>query len=230
MRVPLIGLSMFESRVDGAPRIWEATALALISGYVDSFVLSSYGAYASFMSGNTTKTGLQAGHGKLAEAGHNLLPIPLFVLGVFIGTLLAHQSLRHEFRRQLWIVAGLLAAGVAVVYFSAPAWLCIAVLSVAMGIMNTAVTRLGGQHLSVGFVTGDLNSLAQHLASAVRHEPVLQAEGSWDTHWRRAGVLTGVWGTFLLGAGFGGALTPRFGAAALVPPLVVLLGFAAESR
>ncbi len=116
------------------------------------------------------------------------------------------------------------------VYVSAPAWLCIAVLSVAMGIMNTTVSRLGGQHLSVGFVTGDLNSLAQHLASAVKREPVPQGEGSWDTHWRRARVLAGIWSAFLLGAVVAAALMPRFGLATLVPPLVLLLGLAAESQ
>jgi uncharacterized membrane protein YoaK (UPF0700 family) len=221
---------MSESRIAGTARIWEPATLALISGYVDSFALSSFGVYASFMSGNTTKSGVEAGHGKFAEAGHNLLPIPLFVLGIFIGTLLAHQRPRHEFRPQLWMVSGLLATGIAVVYVSAPAWLCIAVLSIAMGVMNTAVTRVGGQHLSVGFVTGDLNSLAQHLASAVKLEPVPQAEGAWDTHWRRAAVLAGIWSAFLLGAVFGAALMPRFGVATLAPPLIALFGLAVESQ
>ena len=35
----------------------------------DSFTLSSFGVYSSFISGNTTKTGLQAGRGNFAEAG-----------------------------------------------------------------------------------------------------------------------------------------------------------------
>jgi uncharacterized membrane protein YoaK (UPF0700 family) len=227
---PLVDLSMFESRLAGAAPIREPAILALICGYVDSFTLSSFGVYASFMSGNTTQTGLQAGYGKFAEAGHNLLPIPLFVIGIFLGTLLAPQRAPYALRRQLLIVAGLLAAGVAVVSVSAPAWLCIAVLSIAMGIMNTTVSRGGGQHLSVGFVTGDLNSLAQHIASAVKREPVPQAEGSWDTHWRRAGVLAVIWSAFLLGAVLGAVLMPRFGIATLAPPLVVLLGLAAESQ
>jgi uncharacterized membrane protein YoaK (UPF0700 family) len=221
---------MVDSRIAATPRIWTPATLALISGYVDSFALSRFGVYASFMSGNTTQTGLHFGHGRFAEAGHDLLPIPLFVLGVFVGTLLAHQSLRYEFRRQLFIVAGLVAIALALVYVSAAAWWCIAALAIAMGIMNTTITRVGGQHLSVGFVTGDLNSLAQHLASAVTREPVPQAEAYWDTHWRRAAVLAGVWSAFLLGAVLAAALMPRFGIATLVPPLVLLLGFAAQSQ
>ncbi len=51
------------------------------------------------MSGNTTQTGLQAGDGKFAEAGHNLLPIPLFVIGIFLGTLLAPQRAPYALGR-----------------------------------------------------------------------------------------------------------------------------------
>ncbi len=60
---------MFESSIHGTLRIWKPATLALICGYVDSFTLSSFGVYSSFISGNTTKTGLQAGRGNFAEAG-----------------------------------------------------------------------------------------------------------------------------------------------------------------
>jgi uncharacterized membrane protein YoaK (UPF0700 family) len=99
-----------------------------------------------------------------------------------------------------------------------------------MGIMNTTINRVGSQHLNVGFVTGDLNSLAQQLLSAVKREPVPEPQDSCDTHWRRAAVLGGVWSAFLLGAGLAGALMARFGAATLSLPLVMLLGLAVKSR
>lgn len=203
--------------------------LALVAGYVDSFTLSKYGVYASFMSGNTTQTGLNAGRAKLAVAGHNLLPIPLFVAGVFAGTLLSHQNPRHHARRLLLVVAALLVADTVGVSLASPAWVCIVILSFAMGIMNTAISRVGGQSVSLGFVTGDLNSLAQHLASAVNREPLPKPEGAGDTHWRRAGLLSGVWAAFLFGAVLGAALMPRFGDATLVAPLVVLLALVAGS-
>ena len=130
---------MFESRISGTPQIWEAAALALLSGYVDCFTLPDYRVYASFMSGNTTQTGFHAGHGMFAAAGHNLLPIPIFVVGVFIGTLLVHRCHRRELQRTLLIVAGLLAAGAFAVHHSSPARPRIVVLSLAMGIMNTRV-------------------------------------------------------------------------------------------
>jgi uncharacterized membrane protein YoaK (UPF0700 family) len=51
--------------------------LALIAGYVDAYTFLNYQVYGSFMSGNTTQTGLHAGQGGFAVAGYNLLPIPL---------------------------------------------------------------------------------------------------------------------------------------------------------
>jgi uncharacterized membrane protein YoaK (UPF0700 family) len=92
--------------------------LALIAGYIDSYTLLSYEVYASFMSGNTTQTGLRAGQGRLAEAGHYLLPVPLFVIGIFIGTFLLQGGLRRPLRRLWGLVASLL-AGAAMARFGA---------------------------------------------------------------------------------------------------------------
>ena len=83
--------SQTSARVQGG----QAAVLALIAGYIDSYTLLNYKVYASFMSGNTTQTGLGAGQGRLAEAAHHLLPIPLFLIGVFVGTFLLLGGLRH---------------------------------------------------------------------------------------------------------------------------------------
>jgi uncharacterized protein DUF1275 len=40
-----------------------AAVLALIAGYVDAYTFLNYQVYGSFMSGNTTQTGLQPGRG-----------------------------------------------------------------------------------------------------------------------------------------------------------------------
>ena len=44
-----------------------AALLALIAGYIDSYSLLTYEVYTSFMSGNTTQAGLNAGQGQLAS-------------------------------------------------------------------------------------------------------------------------------------------------------------------
>ena len=200
-----------------------AAGLALISGYIDAYTLLNYKFYASFMSGNTTQTGLGAGQGKLADAGHHLLPIPLFVMGVFVGTYLLKSSLRCPLRWLWGLVAALLAAGLAAAFLDMlPGWFSIILFSLAMGIMNTTITHVGGQPVSLGFVTGDMNNVGRHLAQAVRGEPVPDSQGSWDTHWWRTAVLVGVWGSFLLGALLAGAAMTYVGAWILLPPTLCL--------
>jgi uncharacterized membrane protein YoaK (UPF0700 family) len=208
-----------------------AVVLALIAGYVDCYGFLTYRVYASFMSGNTTQTGLQAGEANLALARHNLLPIPAFVVGIFVGTFVVHSSLRHQLRWLLGIVAALLAVGMAAVYLGPPPdWLSIIILSLAMGLMNVTVTRVGEQPISLGFVTGTLNNLAQDLALAVKRIPVPHAQGSWDTHGWRIALLASVWTVFLIGTILAGAATPRFAMWTLLLPLVVLLVLAGFTR
>lgn len=204
---------------------WRAAVLALIAGYVDSYCFLNYTVYSSFMSGNTTQTGLQAGQQKLAEAGYNLLPIPLFVVGIVVGAFLAHSSSRSQLSWTSGLVAVLLAVDMAAVSMSLlPGWFSIMILSLAMGVMNTTVTRVGGQSVSLGYVTGALNNLGQHLALAVKRVPVSNAQGSWDTHGMRAAVLAGLWGAFLVGALLGAAATARFAVWTLLPPTLILFG------
>jgi uncharacterized membrane protein YoaK (UPF0700 family) len=207
-----------------------AAVLALIAGYVDCYSLLNYQTFASFMSGNTTQAALHAGRGEYAAAAHSLLPIPLFVVGVFAGTCLLQSSQHRQSRRLFALVAALLAVGMAAAYLRLPGWSNIMTLGPAMGLMNTAITRVGGQPVSLGYVTGDLNNLAQHLALAVRRVPVPQAQGPWDTHGRRAALLGGLWTAFLLGALMAGAATPRFGAGTLLLPTLLLLLLATFDR
>jgi len=208
-----------------AARVQSFSALgrAMISGYVDSYTLLNFGVYASFMSGNTTSGGANAGQTKFDAAGHSFLPIPFFVLGIFVGTLMVRAAQPHDLRRLSVLVAAMLTLGVAAAFFAWPGWLSVVILSTAMGILNLSITHVGAQAVSLGFVTGDLNNLAQHLATGVGGNPVPQRQGSWDTHWRRATLLASVWTAFLFGAVLGGALASRFTAWALLPPAMMLL-------
>lgn len=208
-----------------------AAFLALVAGYVDAYAFVRYQLYVSFMSGNTTQTGSGAGQAKLTEAGHSLFPIPFFAIGVFIGTLQGRSGLRHSRRQTLGVVAGLLAVGLGVeIGGQLPGWGTIAILSLAMGIMGTTISRVGEQAVSVSYVTGSLSNLMTHLALAARGEPLPRSQGAWDTHQWRAALLATVWGGFFVGAVLCGALTARFGAWTLVLPSLALLAFAASPR
>jgi uncharacterized membrane protein YoaK (UPF0700 family) len=197
---------------------------------VDSYALVKFGVYASFMTGNTTSGGVHAGEFNWAAARHSLLPIPMFLLGILAGTLLTQGDRRHALPRLSVLVAGMLAVGVAAAYFAWPGWLSIVILSFAMGVMNTSILQVGGQTVGVGYMTGDLNNLAQHIAMGIKSAPVAQAQGSWDTHWRRASLLAGLWIAFLSGAALGAALGSRLAVWTLLLPALTLLVLALTER
>jgi uncharacterized membrane protein YoaK (UPF0700 family) len=212
-----------------------AFGLAMIAGYVDAYGFISYRTYVSFMSGNTTQTGFLIGQGHLAAAVPALLAIVCFLVGVFTGTL-RHSGLTHSGAGQShWLpfgwVATLLAVDIGVTHFGPLASAVgIATLSLAMGLMNTALSRVGAQSVNLVFVTGTLNTMAQHLALAVKRAPLPEAQGSWDTHRRRAFLLMGVWASFLTGAVLAGVGTSRFGVWVLLLPVMPLLALARRER
>jgi len=207
-----------------------ATSLALIAGYVDAYGIVALGVYVSFMSGNTTQTGAQTGQGHFAAALPSALAIIFFVIGNFAGALLTHSGLRCSRRALLGAVAALLAVIMGVTSsVSLNAGVGIAMITLAMGMMNTTLSQIGGEAVSLTFVTGDLARIARHLAMAIIRAPVQGARGSWDTHLYRAFVVTRVWGGFLTGALLSGAATPHFGVWVLLLPFMILLVLAVHS-
>ena len=201
-----------------------AICLALIAGYVDAYGLLAYGIYVSFMSGNTTQTGSMTGQGRLLAALPSALAIVFFVAGSFAGTWLTHSRLRHSRQVLFGAVAALLAVIIGGTQLGNPALLaevCIATLSLAMGLMNTTLSQIGAEPVNLTFVTGTLNKIGRHLALAVRRAPLSDAQGQWDTHLRRAGLMAGVWAGFLTGAA-----TSYFGVWVLLPPFLTLLALA----
>jgi len=204
-----------------------AACLAMIAGFVDAYGIVNYNTYLSFMSGNTTQTGYKTGQIKLAEAVPSALAIVFFLGGSFAGALLAHSAVRRTRRLVLVVVAASLAL---IFSFTQLGFLSggvhISVLSFAMGLSNTALSRVGAESVSLTFVTGTLNKLGVHLAMAVKHLPVPDSQGSWDTQMHRVPILAGIWTSFLAGALLSGAATPLFGAWVLFVPMLILSALA----
>lgn len=205
-------------------------ARASICGYVDAYAVLNFGVYASFMTGNTTTAGVRAAQEQFAMAGRSLLPIPFFMLGILGATLLAHGDERRALDRLSAVVGAMLLLDAAAAYAGCPGWLSIVILSSAMGVVNTSVTSVGGQSVSLGFMTGDLNNLAKEVAKGLERKPEKTAQGLWDTPWHRAGTLAILWVVFICGALFGAVLAPRCSAWTLVFPAVALLIFSWRER
>jgi uncharacterized membrane protein YoaK (UPF0700 family) len=208
-----------------------ALVRVLIAGYVDAYALLNFGVYASFMTGNTTSGGVHAGQGNLAAAGHSLLPIPCFLAGILAGSLLLHADQGRALRRNSVLVAALLGAAVSRAYFAWPEWLGIVLLSGAMGLLNTSVTEIKGQPVSLGFMTGDLNNMARHVAKGILRAPLPDPHDERDTHWTRAWLLGSVWALFLVGAALGAVVALHVNMwTLLIPALLLLLLSLAEPQ
>jgi uncharacterized membrane protein YoaK (UPF0700 family) len=206
-----------------------AICLALIAGNVDAYGLLAYGTYVSFMSGNTTQTGSMTGQGRPLAALPSALAILFFVAGSFAGTWLTHSTLRHSRQVLFGAIAALLAMIIGGTQVGNPALHAggyIATLSLAMGLINTTLSHIGAEPVNLTFVTGTLNKMGHHLALALRQAPLPDAQGQWDTHFRRAGLMASVWAGFLTGAMVCGAATSYLGAWVLLPPFLIVLALA----
>ena len=208
-----------------------AFALAMIAGFIDAYGILTYGVFVSFMSGNTTQTGYQTAEGAFGPASLSALAILFFVVGSFAGTLLVETAGRLARRAVFGVVAAALFEVIGLTYFDVlSVGFGIAIVSVAMGIMNAALSRVGAQAVSLTFVTGSLSRVGSSLALALRRAPLPDAQGPWDTHLRRAMLLARLWVGFLAGAFLSGALTPRYGAWVLSAPAAILVVLAVFDR
>ena len=200
-----------------------AILLAMIAGYLDGYGLLFLGTYVSFMSGNTTSTGLRSGQGDFHAAFPSAVAIASFVTGSFLGNLLSQSRLCHSHRIMFGLiaieiatVAGFEWTGLRNIYFE------IALLSLAMGMTNPALSKIGAESVSLTFVTGTLSRIGGHLASAAGRKPLKERLGPGDSHLARAMIEATVWCGFWP-AQFSGIVGPNFRTWAPLPPFVVML-------
>jgi uncharacterized membrane protein YoaK (UPF0700 family) len=213
-------LVLDETRVQWALAIF----LALIAGYLDGYGLLFLGVYVSFMSGNTTVTGLRSGQNNLHAALPSAIAILSFVTGSFLGNLFSQSRLRYSHRLIFGAIAGLLATVACLErYGLSNAVAEIALLSLAMGMMNPALSKVGAESVSLTFVTGTLNRMGGHLAAAAARKPMPEGHSPGDSYLARARIDASVWSGFLVGAGLSGIAASHFRMWALLPPCIVLI-------
>jgi uncharacterized membrane protein YoaK (UPF0700 family) len=143
-----------------------AVGLASLAGYVDALgFMHLRGFFLSFMSGNSTRLGVDAALG----AGSIAIPaaiVGLFVLGVIGGSLAAHVSGRFRPVAVLVAVTVLLAAA-ASFDLAGFAWLAIAAAVIAMGCENAVFERDGEVSIGLTYMTGALVKLGQRITAAL---------------------------------------------------------------
>ncbi len=190
-----------------------AIGLSAVAGCVD--VLGYLGlvhVFSAHMSGNFVTTAEDAVRGRWSSAGVHALPLPLFVVGVALGTLVVHATQRR-FRnlRQLPVLGLelLVLCGCAIGIGSvekpgSPEWgrlLLVALRVLAMGIQNATVRRCAGERVRTTFVTGSMVDLVEGLTR--------RALGDDPGH--RLGLLGGLLAAYVIGAASAGVLHRRAG-------------------
>jgi uncharacterized membrane protein YoaK (UPF0700 family) len=191
-----------------------AVCLTMIAGYVDATAFVHFGGlFVSFMSGNSTRlAALPAlGHGGAGAVAAGA--VALFVMGVFAGRLVNEAAGAWRRPAVLSLTAALLglaaiSGGVAAAPASAPAvlGLSIGAMTLAMGVMNAALKRVGTAEVAATYVTGALVRLGQALA-----DRAMGRGGQWATY-----LLA--WLGLVLGAALGAQAAIRFGLGGLVVP------------
>jgi uncharacterized membrane protein YoaK (UPF0700 family) len=220
-------LHLYETRVQWATAVF----LAMIAGYLDGYGLLFLKTYVSFMSGNTTFAGLKSGQGNFEAALPPAIAILFFVAGGFLGNLFTQSKLRYSHRLVFAMIAGLLASVAGLEWHGSrniPSE--VAMLSLAMGLMNPALSKVGAESVSLTFVTGTLSRVGGHLAAAVGRKPLPDGQGPGDSHLARARIDASIWSGFLLGAGLAGLTGSHFRLWALLPPFVLIIALAVLSE
>jgi len=220
-------LHLYETRAQWVTAVF----LALIAGYLDGYGLLFLKTYVSFMSGNTTFTGLKSGQGNFEAVLPSAIAIVFFVAGGFLGNLFTQSKLRYSHRLVFGLIAGLLASVARLEWHGSrniPSE--VAMLSLAMGLMNPALSKVGAESVSLTFVTGTLSRVGGHLAAAAGRKPLPDGQGPADSHLARARIDASIWSGFLLGAGLSGLAGSHFRLWALLPPCVLIIALAVFSE
>lgn len=164
-----------------------AVALAAMAGFVDAVgFLSANGYFVSFMSGNTTRLGVDLGT-EPARAITPALLIAGFMAGVTGGALLSLRAGKYRKPAVLTLVATLLLAGASARAAGMPV-LMLACLVAAMGAINNTFQRNGEVAIGITYMTGALVKLGQGIANAIAGVPDTGWQ-SWLQLW--SGLLCG---------------------------------------
>ncbi|HSJ78808.1 MAG TPA: YoaK family protein [Erythrobacter sp.] len=194
-----------------------ALGLAGLAGLVDAtgFVVAG-GYFTSFMSGNTTRMGVDlVERPMLALAPLGL--ISCFLAGVILGALIGRRVTGRHKRALLGLVAMALGAGTGLLAVGHPIPF-LALSALAMGLANNVFARAGEVTVGVTYMTGALVRFGQGIAARLAGQPLESTRGyGW------------LWCALAAGAAAGGALTlhrPLAGAGTAAG-LAVLLWIAA---
>jgi uncharacterized membrane protein YoaK (UPF0700 family) len=180
-----------------------AASLSALAGYVDAVGYIKLGGYfVSFMSGTSTRLGVDLAQGR-PEAAVAAGLIAGFLIGVVAGSLAGHFAGARRRPVVLLFVAALLAAAATLGWLGSVR-LALNVMAMAMGAENAVFAANGEVRIGLTYMTGTLVKLGQKITEALLGRKKL----AWAPDLK-------LWLGLVLG-GLGGALAYRaFGLGAL---------------
>lgn len=220
-----------------------AIVLTAVAGYVDAlgWVLLSH-VYVANMSGNSIALGRSLAERDFGDAAARIWPIVSFTLGLFVSELVYELVRRRGRRSSVGWSLGLEAGAIAFVAILPwpPAhttsglgyYVPTGLLSLAMGLQNATLIRVGASSIYTTHVTGNLTRLAREAAHSVwwledRAAGRAAGHALAQRSTRRVLLMTAMWIGYTLGAIVGALAADRFGRPGAVAAVVVLAALVA---
>lgn len=204
--------------------LYVAAILTWIAGVVDAVGFLSLGhIYTANMSGNSVAIGIQAIRQNVPEVLARLWPVFMYVVGLLFCRLLIEFGSRKNIRRIAAVAIGFeVALLLPVAVFSKAGEpvpqnmqvTYVALLALAMGVQNAALTHFSHLTLHTGFVTGTLLKVAEQgakyltwLNDEIREQNALRAlvQSPQQESFRETLILIGIWFAYVVGAATGTA-------------------------
>lgn len=216
-----------------------AALLTWVAGYVDAVGFISLGRiYTANMSGNSVAVGIQVSGESWFEMFRRLWPVLTYVLGLLLCRILLEADARQPIRAVASIafaleIAFLVPVCIAGAMPHGPApnlqFAFVALLAVAMGAQNGALTRFSSLTLHTGFVTGTLVKFAEHFAKyLVQVFDRMRGRKAPDNKpFRVSAILLGIYLAYVAGAACGGFTHYVLKLRALVVPVGCLVALIA---
>ncbi|MCS0494898.1 DUF1275 family protein [Ancylobacter sp. MQZ15Z-1] len=190
-----------------------ATFATMVAGFVDAVGYAHLGGlFLSFMSGNSTRLGIQIADADRAHAALTACVIGGFVAGAFAGTLVSDRAGEWKLTAILCAEVVLFALAWALVG-AGVGFAALLPVALAMGMQNSVHQLVAGADIGKSFVTGALFGLGQSLARFVSGR---ESAGE-------AAAYAASWGSFVAGAAIGALVLAATGLSAAVGGACLLL-------
>lgn len=214
----------------------DTCVLAGVGGCVDAIGVLTLGhLFVSHMSGNTASLGALFGQGEWMQGLPNLVAVPIFVIGLFLGYhFMVERPTSRQCARVLLIEAGLLTIFLALVLSGGAmgrGWFYFLTITpplLAMGLQNATLRQIGRSIFPSTYITGVLDTFAKSLAQALTVRNYRRLGKPLPAHLDPDSALlarraAGVWLCYAVGAILGSAGLLVLNIGVVVIPILALV-------